>query len=416
MSGDRALYSVELETPSDWSVCQDELVVSAVRYAAGHAPAVLDRLARAGVDPAAVRGVADLSAIPVLPKGDLPDLQAAAPPFGGMLAVPVSQLKRIYTSPGPILDPEGPGPDFWRVAPAFWAAGFRRGQVALNTFSYHLTPGGMMMDAGLREVGCVVIPGGVGNSAAQVELAMAAGASGYVGTPQFLVALLEKAAEAGIRLGFQRATVTGAPFPPPLRETVRRAGVDAFESYGTADAGTLGYECAERSGWHVAPGAVLEVADPATGRPMAAGEAGEVVVTTPNEVYPLVRFGTGDLSAFVPESLGGEPCPCGRTTPRLRGFLGRTGEGVKVKGMFVHPRQIARALSAHPAVDRWQAVVTADAHVDRLTVRVEAGGEGLPDPEAVKRALEEAVKLRLEVELVEAGTIPEDARPVVDGR
>lgn len=416
MSEDRTLYSRALEAPSDWPADQDALVVKAVQYAAAHAVEIRGRLAGAGVDSAAVGGVADLSAIPVLPKDDVPDLQAAAPPFGGMLAGPVSKLKRIYTSPGPILDPEGPGPDFWGMAPAFWAAGFRPGDVALNTFSYHLTPGGMMMDAGLREVGCVVIPGGVGNSAAQVELAAAAGATGYVGTPQFLVALLEKAAESGMEMGLQRATVTGAPFPPPLRDTVHHHGVHAFESYGTADAGTLGYECDERNGWHVAPGVVIEIADPATGRPLPAGEAGQVVVTTPNEVYPLVRFGTGDLSAFVPESLAGEPCPCGRTTPRLRGFLGRTGDGIKVKGMFVHPRQIARALLAHPSVARWQAVVTADGHVDHLTLRLEAGGENPPDPAAVKRAIEEAVKLRLEVEMVEPGAIPEGARPVVDER
>ena len=417
MSDDRSLYSAELETPSDWAADQDELVLRAVLHAAAHAPEVRERLARAGVESAAIGRVADLPAIPVLAKDDLPDLQAAAPPFGGMLAGPVSELKRIYTSPGPILDPEGPGPDHWRMAPALWAAGFRPGHVALNTFSYHLTPGGMMMDAGLREVGCVVIPGGVGNSTAQVELAVATGASGYVGTPQFLVALLERAAEVGAGLGLLRATVTGAPFPPSLRRTVQdEHGVDAFESYGTADAGTLGYECAERAGWHVAPGVVIEIADPATDRPLPAGETGEVVVTSPNPVYPLVRFGTGDLSAFVPESLGGAPCPCGRTTPRLRGFGGRTGEGVKVKGMFVHPRQIARALSAHPGVTRWQAVVTAEAHVDHLTVRVEAGGGELPDPGAMKSALEEAVKLRLEVELVEAGAIPEDARPVADER
>jgi phenylacetate-CoA ligase len=284
--------------------------------------------------------------------------------------------------------------------------------VVLNTFSYHLTPGGMMLDAGLREVGCVVIPGGVGNSAAQVELALAAGATGYVGTPQFLLVLLEKAVEMGTALGLERALVTGGPFLPAVREAVSTEhGIDAYESYGTADAGTLGFECVERAGWHVAPGVAIEITDPATGAPLPPGETGEVVVTSPNETYPLVRFGTGDLSAFVE----GE-CPCGRTSARLKGFLGRVGEGVKVKGMFVHPRQIARALESYPAVGKWQGIVTTEGHQDRLTVRTEVEDASAFDAGAVLHALEEAAKLGLEVEVVAIGTIGEDGGRVVDER
>ena len=216
----------------------------------------------------------------------------------------------------------------------------------------------------------------------------------------------------GSPLELERALVTGGPFPPSVRAAVRdHHGVDVYESYGTADAGTLGYECAEKSGWHVAPGVAIEITDPATGEPVMPGEVGEVVVTSPDQTYPLVRFGTGDLSAFV-ES----PCPCGRTSGRMRGFLGRVGQGVKVKGMFVHPRQIARALRAHPPVVAWQGVVVAEGHADRLTVRVEVEDAADLDGDALKRTLEKAVKLKLKLEVVAPGVIGERGDRVVDQR
>ena len=404
------------ETPPDWHARQDRLAARAVRHGAAHSPEIGGRLARAGVSPETVQGVADLAAIPVLPKDDLPALQAAEPPFGGMLAVPVGSLRRIFRSPGPINDPQGDALDFWRVAPAASAAGFRAGDIVLNTFSYHLTPGGLMLDAGFRAAGCTVIPGGVGNTAAQVETAVAAGATGYTGTPQFLLTLLERARESGRKLRLKRALVTGAPLPPPLRARLQDDfGVDVYQSYGTADAGTLGYECAVKKGWHVAPGVVIEVLRPGDDRPADEGEAGQVVVTSPNEVYPLVRFGTGDLSAW-----NREPCPCGRPAPRLAGFLGRVGEGVKVRGMFVHPRELAGALGGDPAVARYQAVVTEEGGGrDVLTVRVEAApGATLGEAEvaALASRIREAVKGRAGVEVVEAGTIGEGAGGVVDGR
>ncbi len=261
-------------------------------------------------------------------------------------------------------------------------------------------------------MGCVVVPGGVGNSAAQVDVSRAASATGYVGTPQFLLVLLERAVEMGTPLEVRRGLVTGGPFPPPLREAVQTEhGVDAYESYGTADAGTLGYECAERSGWHVAPGVAIEITDPATGEPLAPCETGEVVVTSPNETYPLVRFGTGDLSAFLEGA-----CTCGRTSARLKGFLGRVGEGVKVKGMFVHPRQIVRALKSDPGAGAWQGTVTAEGHQDRLTIRIEARDGATLDGEALERSLVEAVKLRLEVQIVPPGTIGEGEGRLLDER
>ena len=400
------------EAAAGWSALQDRLAVRAVLIGAERSREVVRRLEGVGVSAADVAGVADLRAIPVLAKDDLPSLQAADPPFGGMLAVPTGSLARIYRSPGPINDPQGGGADFWRFATALQAAGFRPGEVVLNSFSYHLTPGGLMLDGGLRAAGCPVIPGGVGATAAQIEAARAAGATGYTGTPQFLLTLLERAAESGGPVGLERALVTGAPLPPSLRARLQDGfGVDVHQAYAVADTGLLGYECGEKDGWHVAPEVVVEVLAPGDDRPAAEGKAGQVVVTSPNEVYPLVRFGTGDLSAW-----NRAPCPCGRPGPRLTGFLGRVGEGVKVKGMFVHPRELAAALGSDPAVARYRAVVSADGTRDVFTVQVEADPGGVVDPSALAAHIREAVKIRPVVEVVGAGTIPDGARPLVDAR
>ena len=412
MRGEGACHDPGREAVEDWHAVQDGLAARAVSCGAEHSREIGRRLARAGVSVGDVTGVADLQAIPVLAKDDLPALQAADPPFGGMLAVPAGSLARIYRSPGPINDPQGGGEDFWRFGPAIRAAGFRPGDVVLNSFSYHLTPGGLMLDGGLRAAGCAVIPGGVGATTGQIEAARAAGATGYTGTPQFLLTLLERAAESGRALGFERALVTGAPLPPSLRARLQDDfGVDVHQAYAAADTGLLGYECAEKDGWHVAPEVVVEVLAPGDDRPASEGEAGQVVVTSPNEVYPLVRFGTGDLSAW-----NRAPCPCGRPGPRLAGFLGRVGEGVKVKGMFVHPRELARALGSDPAVARYQGVVTAEGARDVFTVRVEATPGGVVDASALAASIREAVKIRPVVEVVGAGTIPSGARLLVDAR
>ena len=401
-----------LRTPEDWGALQDRIAARAVSYGAKHSPEIGRRLARAGVRPEEVSGVADLRAIPVLAKDDLPALQAADPPFGGMLAVSPGSLARIYRSPGPINDPQGAGADFWRMGTAVRAAGFAPGEVVLNSFSYHLTPGGPMLDGGLRAAGCVVIPGGVGGTAAQIEAAHAAGATGYAGTPQFLLTLLERAEESGRPLGFRRALVSGAPLPPSLRARLQDGfGVDVYQAYAAADTGLLGYEGPEKDGWRVAPDVVVEVLVPGDDRPAEPGETGQVVVTSPNDVYPLVRFGTGDLSAWK-NGRG----PRGIPEPRLAGFLGRVGEGVKVRGMFVHPRELAGVLGPDPAVARYQAVVSADGARDVFTVRIEAAPDRTIDPAGLAERIREAVKIRPAVEVVPSGTIPHEARPLVDAR
>ena len=400
------------EAPPDWGAAQDRLADEAVRLALERSGEAGVRLRAAGIAHPEPRGVAGLRDVAVLAKDDLPELQAAQPPFGGMLGVDLGVLRRIHRSPGPINDPEGQRADYWRMAPAFRAAGFERGDVVLNTFSYHMTPGGHMMDAGLRALGCVVVAGGVGNSAAQAAFAAQLGATGYVGTPQFLLTLLERGREDGIRATFRRALVSGAPLPLDLRRLLEEGhGVSVFQAYGTADAGAIGYECEAKDGWHVAPGVVVEVLDPGAHEPCEPGEPGEVVVTSANPVYPLVRFGTGDLSTFRSDA-----CNCGRTSLRLAGFLGRTGEGVKVRGMFVHPRQLAEALQGARRVRRYQGAVTEEDHRDVLTVSVEATPGRPPDLDELAARLREATRLRVEVRAVEPDTIPEDAPPIVDLR
>ena len=406
------LFDPEAEAPEDWSARQDALAGEAVRIAWESTREGRARLERSGVDPERFAGVSDLNPVEVLSKDALPELQSQDPPFGGMLAVPVGSLRRVYQSPGPIMDPEGPGDDFWRMAPAAWAAGFREGDVVLNTLSYHLTPGGHMLDAGLRRLGCVVIPGGVGNTADQLRMAVAAHATGYVGTPQFLRTIVERARQEDVEHRIEKALVTGAPLPDALRSELQDDfDVDVYQVYGTADAGTLGYECHEKDGWHVAPDVVIEILTPGGTDPSDPGEPGQVVVTSPNPTYPLVRFGTGDLSAFREG-----PCPCGRTSPRLVGFLGRVGEGVKVKGMFVHPRQLVAALASDPTVGRLQAVVTAHGHDDVLTVRVEPAPGSDLDVDALGERLRAAAKLRLTVEVTPPGTIGDEEPVLIDRR
>ncbi|BDG61433.1 phenylacetate--CoA ligase family protein [Caldinitratiruptor microaerophilus] len=380
-----------------------------VRHAWDHSPAWRARLEAAGIRPEDVRGPEDLLPLPVLRKEALGRHQAASLPFGGLLGVPVSDLARIFVSPGPVYDPQGAREDFWRFSRALRAAGFAPGDVVLNCFSYHLSPAGFMLDTGLRAAGCVVIPGGVGQQDLQVRVLSDTGATGYVGLPSYLLSLLERAEALGLRTALRKAYVTAEPLPPSLRARLQGYGVEVFQGFGTADLGSVAYECEVREGQHLDPGVMVEVCDP-EGRPVPAGEVGELVVTLLDETYPLLRFGTGDLTALVPE-----PCPCGRPEPRIRGWLGRAGEAVKVRGMFVYPDQIQEAVSRIPGAGRWHAVVDRDGgHRDRLTVRVEAAG--VVDPAALSQAIKATTRVTAEVELVEPGTLPDKTPRIEDRR
>ncbi len=381
-----------------------------IAHLTAHAPAFAQRMQAAGLTPADIRTPDDLARLPVLRKDDLITLQAQNPPFGGLLAVETQALKRVFQSPGPIYEPEADQPDYWRWASALRAAGFHADDVVLNAFGYHLTPAGAMFEEGLRAIGCTVLPGGVGNQEQQVRAMHALGVTGYVGLPSYLKALLDKADALNLPLKVTKAFVTAEPLPPSLRAELQARGVTTVrQGYGTAECGNLGYECEAENGWHIPDDVIVQICDINTGQPLPAGETGEVVVTVLHETYALVRFGTGDLSA-----LATEPCSCGRDTPRLVGWLGRVGDAVKVRGMFLHPRQLHDLMARFPEVHRWQAVVTREAHKDYLTLEVVAPQAAHDLEERLRAAAREVLKFRLEVRRVD--DLPPEAAPIRDTR
>ena len=378
-----------------------------------NAPGFNDRLRDAGLTPEMIRKPEDLNILPIIRKDDLAGFQATTPPFGGFLACKPGELKRVFQSPGPIYDPESRIPDYWRWESALRAAGFQEGDVVLNAFSYHLTPAGAMFQEGLWAVGCAVIPGGVGNQEQQVRLLHDLGVTGYVGLPSYLKALMDKAAEMELGLTLNKAFVTAEPLPPSLRLELNQHGITVRQGYGTAECGNLGYECELENGWHLPEDALIQVCDLNTGQPHPDGEAGEIVVTLFNPNYALVRFGTGDLS-----TRNSEPCPCGRKTPRLMGWQGRIGDAVKVRGMFLHPRQLADLMTHFPEVARWQACITRQEHKDHLTLRVIITPEGnaISLPDRLAQAAREAIKFNLNVEILPDGCIDDSAPSIEDTR
>lgn len=351
-----------------------------------------------------------LEQIPITRKDDLPALQEKELPFGGLLGVEIGRLQRIFASPGPIFDPQGAGEDFWRFRMAFAAAGFRKGDVVINSGSYHLTPLGFMLDNAARSLGCVVIPAGVGQTDLQVRVAAGTRATGYLGTPSFLYTLLKRGRELGTPLSIEVAFVTAEMLPESLRaELERDFGVRVLQGYGTADLGLLAYECTEKQGMHLHPDCIVEVLDLETGAMAAPGQPGEIVCTIFEEAYPLLRFATGDIGAMSPSL----PCACGRTAPKLAGLLGRVGDAVKVKGMFIRGGEIEKALKAFPGIGRFQAIVTRDQHQDHLEYVLELLPGAAVDVALVADALREAVKVRGEVR---AGPVPENAKRIDDRR
>lgn len=387
-----------------------------VAHAYAHAPRIRQMMEKAGLKPSDVRGIEDLARLPLLKKDDLPALQAADPPFGGLVGVPIGKLQRIFMSPGPIYDPQGEGDDFWRWRTALSAAGFQAGDIVLNSASYHLMPLGFMFDSALKSLGCVVIPGGVGQTELQVRVAFDVGATGYVGTPSFLHALLSKAREIGARLHLDVALVAAEMLPESLRSELEQDfKVRVIQAYGTADVGMLAYECSEKKGWHLDPESIVEVLDLETGEPAVPGQPGQVISTVFDEAYPLLRFATGDISALSPDV----SCPCGRTAPRLTGLLGRVGDAVKVKGMFIRGTQMDEVFKKFPGVARFQAVIIREQHKDQLLYQVEMA-EPAADPAAMaaklSEALREAMNVRGDVQLVAPGTLPAGAKKISDRR
>jgi phenylacetate-coenzyme A ligase PaaK-like adenylate-forming protein len=378
-----------------------------VAHAKAHSPYYARLLA--AVDPASVVTRAALARLPVTRKSDLVELQKARKPFGGLNATPVSGLARIFMSPGPIYDPEGRRGDYWYAARTLHAAGFRAGDVVLNCFSYHLTPAGSMFETGLQRLACAVIPGGVGQTELQARAIADLEPSGYVGTPSFLKLILEKCDELQLPSGsIRRALVSGEAFLPPVREFLAARAIEGFQAYGTADLGMVAYETPAREGLVLNEEMLLEIVRPGTGDPVPAGEVGEVVVTTFNADYPLLRFATGDLSA----ALAGTS-PCGRTNVRIKGWMGRADQTTKVRGMFVHPHQVAEVLKRH-GMQRGRLVVENEAGEDRMTLRVE--GDSRADVTTVEATLRDVTKVRGEVSYVPAGSLPNDGKVIEDAR
>jgi len=374
------------------------------------APAYVERLK--GVDPARITSRSALATLPVLRKSELPALHKAAPPFGGFVANPPGAYGRLFTSPGPIFEPEGAHADPWRGARALYAAGFRKGDVVLNTFSYHLTPGGFIFDTSARALGCAVIPAGPGNTEAQFELIEAYSPVGYCGTPDFLKILLDAAKDTGRNVSsLGRAVVSGAAFPKSLQEEIKARGIDAYQSFGTADLGLIAFETAGREGMVVNEDLILEIVRPGTGDPVADGEVGEVVVTTLDPDHPWIRLAIGDLTAALPGA-----SPCGRTNMRIKGWMGRADQTTKVKGMFVRPEQIAEIARRHPELARLRLVVARENEQDTMTLRCESASSSEALRAAIAATLRTVTKLGGDVELMAPGSLPNDGKVIADER
>jgi phenylacetate-CoA ligase len=374
------------------------------------APAYAERLR--GVDPAGITSRAALTRLPLLRKSDLPALHRAAPPFGGFVTGPAGSFGRLFTSPGPIFEPEPVHADPWRGARALFAAGFRPGDVVLNTFSYHLTPGGFIFDASARALGCAVIPAGPGNTEAQFELIEAYRPIGYSGTPDFLKILLDAAASAGHDISsIKRALVSGAAFPKSLQEEIRSRGVDAYQAFGTADLGLVAFETAAHEGMVVNEDLIMEIVRPGTGDPVAPGDVGEIVVTSLDPHHPWIRLALGDLTAALPG-----PSPCGRSNMRIKGWMGRADQTTKVKGMFVRPEQIAEIGKRHPELGRLRLLVTRVGETDAMTLKAECAAPAEALRSEVASTLRDVTKLGGNVELVGNGSLPNDGKVISDER
>jgi Coenzyme F390 synthetase len=367
--------------------------------------------------PDAFASRAALASLPVMRKQELMELQAANPPFGGLADPNALVGNRVFLSPGPVWEPQGPGADPWNAARALFAAGFRPGDIVHNALSYHMTPGGFILDEGARALGCLVFPAGTGNTEQQVDAAAQLKPIGYTGTPDYLKVILEKADETGRDLSsFKRALVSGGALFPSLRDYYAGRGIAVLQAYATADLGVIAYESADGAGGAhpgmvVSENMIVEIVRPGTSDPVPEGEVGELVVTTLNSAYPLVRFGTGDLSKIL-----SGPSPCGRTGPRIAGWMGRADQRTKVKGMFVDPKQIAALTAAHPGIARARLAVTRAGESDAMTLLVEPHAGAELDLAAISATLTALTKLRGEVRAAAAGSLPNDGKVISDER
>ena len=365
-----------------------------------------------GVEPESITSRAALARLAVLRKSELAQRQRARPPFGGFNISAPGKMRRLLMSPGPIFEPEGTGKDFWGAARALFAAGFRAGDIVHNSFAYHLPPGGFIMESGAHALGCVVVPGGTGNTEQQVEAIAHLKPSGYAGTPDFLKILLDAAAKTGKDVSsLKRGLVSGAALPSSLRQELASRGVKVLQCYATAELGIIAYESAAREGMIVNEDLLLEIVRPGTGDPLPPGEVGEVVVTSFNPDYPMIRLATGDLSAVMPGS-----SRCGRTNMRIAGWMGRADQTTKIKGMFVHPQQLAELAKRHPELGRLRLIVKRANEQDAMTLMAEAAAPAEALRTAVAATLNAVTKLRGEVQFAAPGSLPNDGKIIADER
>ena len=367
------------------------------------------------VDASAVTSLTALAKLPVIRKHELLEQQQsqrASDIFGGFSAIAYGKtMPRIFASPGTIYEPEGARGDYWRMARAMFAAGFRENELIHNCFSYHFTPAGSMMETGAHALGCTVFAGGIGQTEQQVQAMAELKPAGYIGTPSFLKIIVEKAAEMGVALpSVRKALVSGEAFPPSLRDWLAERGIAGYQCYATADLGLIAYETSAREGLVLDEGVIVEIVRPGTGDPVPEGEVGELVVTTLNPDYPLIRFGTGDLSAVLPGT-----CPTGRTNHRIKGWMGRADQTTKVRGMFVHPGQVAEITKRFPEIKRARLVVSGEMANDQLMLKVETL-EVLGLVEKISEAVRDVTKLRADIALVEVGSLPNDGKVIEDAR
>jgi phenylacetate-CoA ligase len=413
---DSSLHPAETQSSAEREAFWARELPRQIAHAQASSPAMRELLS--GVNAASVTSRAALAKLPVTRKSELLERQkvsraAGGDAFGGFAsAVRGKGVKRIYASPGPIYEPEGDAADYWRVGRALYAAGFREGDLVHNSFSYHMTPGAYLMESGAFALGCTVFPGGVGQTEQQLAAIADLKPNAYCGTPSFLRILVEKAAETGADIqSLTKAMVSGEAFPPSLRDWLAERGIGAFQSYATADVGMIAFETSARQGLVVDEGVLVEIVRPGTGEPVADGEVGEVVVTTLSATYPLIRFGTGDLSAVLAGN-----CPTGRTNQRIKGWMGRADQTAKVRGMFVHAGQVGEIAKRFPEVAKARLVVSGEMANDQLKLIVESAStpEGLS--QRIAEAVREVTKLRADIELVAPGSLPNDGKVIEDAR
>ena len=418
---DEFFDELEVMTPAAREQYQNQKLAETVDQAYRHAPVVREAFDKAGVSPGQIRAVKDLEKLPITRKTDLIEMQKANPPYGGFLAIPPEDVERVFLSPGPVYEPIQHSGIQW-FAKSFWAAGFRKGDVVVNTFTYHLSPAGILFHEALRDCGATAIPMGTGNTELQIQTMHDLKVTGFVGTPTFLMTVIKRAEELGYDFhrdfALRRAWFTGEMLPASLRQTLEEDyRIATAQAYAvTEPGGAIAYECHQKSGMHLMDEYIVEIVDHETGKQLGAGEVGEIVVTpVHNRTWGLIRFGTGDMSSYI-----AEPCPCGRTANRLTGIVGRTGDAVKVRGMFIVTRQAEAAILSLEPISRFQIVVGRREHRDEMTLKAELKDDAVDKEKLaddLNRRFQDACRLKIDsIEFVGKGTIPEEHQIIVDER